>query len=442
MVKSFSDIGLLGAYEVLEKVGAGGMGTVYKARNPKNGQVVAIKVLSPEYVEDSMLLKRFRREFDVASKLDHPHIVRVLEYGMDGNYPYIVMEYVEGTSLAAILRRQKRLSEADALHVILQISEALHLAHQNRIIHRDVNPANILLDPHGQTRLIDLGLVKETGASVLMTRSKTCMGTLIYAAPEQFEDAGNVDARADIYSLGATMYQSVTGAYPFQSGNTFTMLQRKLNNQLTDPQKLVPELSRRVADAILKAMDPRPDNRPSTCAEFASLLTDDHHLARWHVQDQHQKAKPRSRSIRPAPPAPMKPLPAAVIAAAIAEEPKGDERRRANRHAFGGRMDCRPLLKTMADPVMAEAIDISATGLGIVSPRRFEKGSLIQIDFPQKDAAGRDSLVVKVCWVRKHNETMWSMGGRFHRPLSDAELQTLLSQEIRTVVLAKSDFKA
>ncbi|MFO0866459.1 MAG: serine/threonine-protein kinase [Gemmataceae bacterium] len=439
MLKSFSEIGLLGSYEVLEKVGAGGMGTVYKARNPKNGQTVAIKVLAPEYVEDSMLLKRFRREFDVASKLDHPHIVRVLEYGMDGNYPYIVMEYVEGTSLAAVLRRQKRLSETDAVRIMLQIAEALHLAHQNRIIHRDVNPANILLDPHGQTRLIDLGLVKEAGASVLMTRSKTCMGTLIYAAPEQFEDAGTVDARADIYSLGATMYQAVTGAYPFQSGNTFTMLQRKLNNQLTDPQKLVPDLSRRVCDAILKAMHPRPEHRPADCAEFASLISDHHHLARWHVQEQQSAAQASNR--RPvAPPAPKKPAPMPARVPVSTEEPKSDERRRADRHVFGGRMDCRPLLKAMSDPITAEAIDISATGLGLVSPRRFEKGSLIQIEFPEK-GGGRESIVVKVCWVRKHNETMWSMGGRFHRPLTDVELQGLLSQEIRTVVLAKSDYK-
>lgn len=430
MQKSFSDIGLLGSYEILEKIGAGGMGTVYKARHPKSGNIVAIKVLSPEYIDDSMLLKRFRREFEAAAKLNHPHIVRVVEYGMEGTYPYLVMEYVEGTSLAAVLRRQKRLLEDDAIRISLQIAEALNLAHLNQIIHRDVNPANILIDHEGQTRLIDLGLVKDAGNSGLMTRSRTCMGTLIYAAPEQFEDARGVDGRADIYSLGATLYQAVTGAYPFQSGNTFSMLQRKLNNQLVDPTKLVPSLSRRTADAILAAMQADPAKRPVSCAEFAAMLSDNHHLSRWFRLDRNIKARENSAK-----------------AADSAEnrrsgDESADDRRRANRHVFGGIMDCRPLMKAAVEPVVAEAIDISSTGLGLLTPRRFEKGTLVQVEFQERDRAARQSLIVKVCWVRPQSEGRWSLGGRFHRPLTEAELNSLLEHDVHTVVLAKSDRKS
>src|SRR5262249_43933827 len=150
----------VGSYDLIEKVAEGGMGAIYRARHRQTGQVVAIKVMSAHIASNTVLLKRFEQEFKAASRLDHPNIVRAIDYGDPGSTPFLVMEFVEGESLGQKLERDGRLPETEAIRLIAQVAQGLHRAHKQGLIHRDVKPDNILITPDGQAKLADLGLVK------------------------------------------------------------------------------------------------------------------------------------------------------------------------------------------------------------------------------------------------------------------------------------------
>jgi serine/threonine protein kinase len=223
-----------------------------------------------------VLLKRFEQEFRAASRLDHPNIVRALDFGEDGDQPYLVMEFVEGESLGQMLEREGRMREKDAISVIAQVAQGLYRAHKQNIIHRDVKPDNILIATAGDelvAKLADLGLVKETETDLNLTKTGRGLGTPHFMAPEQFRNAKGADERCDIYSLGATLYQMVTGELPFVSKGPLDTWMKKINNELTPPRGLVPELSERIDWAILRAMSADPNQRPSTCREFVEDLT-------------------------------------------------------------------------------------------------------------------------------------------------------------------------
>jgi serine/threonine protein kinase len=262
----------IGNYDVIDKIADGGMGSIYKARRRDTGDLVAIKTMPRSTAANSVLLKRFEQEFRVASRLDHPHVVRALDYGdMDGS-PYLVMEYVEGESLGQKIERNGRMAEDEAIRWIAQIAQALHSAHKRGLVHRDVKPDNILITPDGQAKLADLGLVKEVDCDLNLTRTGRGLGTPHFMAPEQFRNAKNADPRCDIYSLGATLYMLVTGELPFQANGPLDTWMKKIHNQLAPPRQLVPELSDRVDWAIRRAMHPDPDQRPTTCREFVEDL--------------------------------------------------------------------------------------------------------------------------------------------------------------------------
>ncbi len=264
----------IGGYEVLELVGEGGMATVYKARDPANGEIVAIKLVRPEIAGKELLLKRFEQEFRASSTLNHPNIVRGLGFGQEGRSPYIVMEFVDGESLGDRIERQGRLAEADAVRILVQTAEALHAAHQHGLIHRDLKPDNILLTRSDQAKLADLGLVKDVDSSLNLTRTGRGLGTPSFMAPEQFSDAKNANVKSDIYSLGATLYMVVTGRLPFPSdGPLATSLRDKILNKYPPPQEWVPNLSRRLDYTIRRAMSANPDDRPADCLEFIRQLT-------------------------------------------------------------------------------------------------------------------------------------------------------------------------
>jgi serine/threonine protein kinase len=263
----------VGHYELLEKIAEGGMGAIYRARDRRSGQVVAIKVMPPHMAANPVLLKRFEKEYRAASRLDHPNIVRAIDYVDNGSSPYLVMELVEGESLGQKVERDGRMTEAEAIRIIAQVARGLHRAHKQGIVHRDVKPDNILLRTDGVAKLADLGLVKEAETDLNLTRTGRGLGTPHFMAPEQFRIAKGADVRCDIYSLGATLYQMVTGELPFKSTGPLEAWMKKIQNDLDDPRSLVPDLSERVNWAILRAMSADPEQRPRTCREFIEDLT-------------------------------------------------------------------------------------------------------------------------------------------------------------------------
>jgi eukaryotic-like serine/threonine-protein kinase len=263
----------VGNYDLLEKIAEGGMGAIYRGRHRDNGAIVAIKIMAPHLTRNPLLLKRFEQEFRAASRLDHPNIVRALDYSDNGNRPYLVMEFVEGESLGQKLEREGRMPEAEAIRLIAQVAQGLHRAHKQNLVHRDVKPDNILVTPDGIAKLADLGLVKETETDLNLTRTGRGLGTPHFMAPEQFRNAKGADIRCDIYSLGATLYQMVTGDLPFRSNGPLDAWMKKIQNDLTPPRMLVPTLSERLDWAIIRAMSADPERRPTSCREFVEDLT-------------------------------------------------------------------------------------------------------------------------------------------------------------------------
>jgi eukaryotic-like serine/threonine-protein kinase len=262
----------IGNYELLEKVAEGGMGAIYKGRHRVTGQIVALKIMPPGMATNKVLLKRFEQEFRAASRLDHPNIVRALDYGDTGMSPYLVMEFVDGESLGAKLDREGAMAEGDAIRLIVQVAQGLHRAHKQGLIHRDVKPDNILVTADGQAKLADLGLVKEVEADLNLTRTGRGLGTPHFMAPEQFRNAKNANIQCDIYSLGATLYMMVTNELPFRSNGPLDAWMKKIQNELTSPRQLVPALSERVDWAIRRAMSATPESRPKSCREFVEDL--------------------------------------------------------------------------------------------------------------------------------------------------------------------------
>src|SRR5438132_68946 len=243
----------VGSYDLLDQIAEGGMGTVYKGRNRESGQIVAIKIVPEGMADNRTLQTRFQKEFKAASNLDHPNVVRALEYGVLGGRPYLVMEFVDGESLGQRIERDGRIPEAEAIRVIALAAQGLHHAHKSGMVHRDVKPDNIIATKDGQVKLLDLGLVKEADNDINLTRTGRGLGTPHFMAPEQFRNAKNADLRCDIYALGATLYMMVSGELPFRSSGPLDAWMKKMQNDVMSPRKIVPSLSERVDWAIRRA---------------------------------------------------------------------------------------------------------------------------------------------------------------------------------------------
>jgi serine/threonine protein kinase len=262
----------LGNYDLLTKIGEGAMGTVYRSRDRRSGQIVAIKVVDPDVIANRILIKRFEQEFLAAKALNHPNIVRALDYCATQDIAFLVMEYVEGKSLGEILERHGQMPEAQAILLIAQVAQGLHHAHQQGLIHRDVKPDNILVTPDGHAKLADLGLAKELDTSLDLTRTGGGLGTPHFMAPEQFRNAKEANVRSDIFSLAATLYGMVTGELPFKATGPVATWTKMIKNDLIRPRQLVPGLSERVDGAIRKALSADPQLRPASCREFLDEL--------------------------------------------------------------------------------------------------------------------------------------------------------------------------
>ncbi|HTU93069.1 MAG TPA: serine/threonine-protein kinase [Gemmataceae bacterium] len=247
-------------YQLLEKLGQGAMGTVYKARQMSMNRLVAVKVLHSRLAANPEFLQRLTREAHLAARLSHNNIIQAIDVGSAGPLHYFVMELVEGRTIREILEAGKVYEEREAVEIILQIAQALQHAHRRGLIHRDVKPANIVLTTDGIAKLADLGMARETDDAVLARREKgVAMGTPYYMAPEQIRGRQNIDGRADLYALGATLYHLVTGKPPFLYPETDRVLMAHLEEELTPPDHLNQALSSGLGEVVefLMAKDRR-----------------------------------------------------------------------------------------------------------------------------------------------------------------------------------------
>ncbi len=264
-------VGALGGCRPLRVLGEGGMGVVYLARQEKFDRLVALKVMKPL---DASARARFRREAKLAGALAHPNAVQVYDVGEEGGRLYLILEYVEGESLFERIRREGPLPERQAVSLVLQIAHVLQLAHEKGIIHRDVKPANILLHRHGIPKLCDLGLARPVDAcdADSLTQSGVVLGSVAYMSPEQMADPRRADARADIYSLGATLYHLLTGRAPFAADSIVAMACRHAQDPRPDPRAVVPGVSERTVAAYRRMMAIDAHTRYATMAEVVAAL--------------------------------------------------------------------------------------------------------------------------------------------------------------------------
>ncbi len=263
----------IGSYAVLGRIADGGMGSVVKARNDSNGQLVAIKLMYREMTDNPIMIKRFEQEFRAASKIEHPNVVRALDYGEWEGIPYLVMEFVDGEPLSKVIEKESPMGEVEGLKLIAQVAQGLHRAHKQNLVHRDVKPDNILITRERMARITDLGLVKEQQGDLDLTRTGRGLGTPHFMAPEQFRNAKNATVRCDIYSLGATLYSMLTRVTPFKLASPLDAWMRKIHNEFTPPREINPKISERVDWAIRRAMSADPMLRPGSCREFIEDLT-------------------------------------------------------------------------------------------------------------------------------------------------------------------------
>jgi serine/threonine protein kinase len=240
--------------EVIELLGQGGMGAVYKARQPALGRFVALKILPPKSAADPGFAERFNREARALARLNHPNIVAVYDYGQAVDIPYFLMEYVEGSTLRQIVQAGK-LSPHDTLLIVMQICEALQFAHGEGVVHRDIKPENILLDQKGRVKIADFGIAKvldQPSQDISLTGAKDVVGTAHYMAPEQLEDPQHVDHRADIFSLGVVFYELLTGELPM--------------GKFQSPSQKV-QIDVRLDDVVLHSLEKEPDRRYQQASE-------------------------------------------------------------------------------------------------------------------------------------------------------------------------------
>ncbi|MBM4071356.1 MAG: serine/threonine protein kinase [Planctomycetes bacterium] len=238
-------------YDLLDKLGQGAMGLVWKARQVSMNRLVAIKVLKPKLAADPEFLKRFTREAHVAAKLSHNNVVQAIDVGSAGKIHYFVMEYVEGTTIKQEIEKGKIYDEKEAVEIVLQITQALAHASRRKLIHRDIKPANIIITAEGVAKLADLGLARDTTDEAAVKAEKgMTTGTPYYISPEQIQTRDDIDSRADIYSLGATFYHMVTGQPPFPGNKVEAILQAHLKKELTPPDHLNTGLSSGLGEVV------------------------------------------------------------------------------------------------------------------------------------------------------------------------------------------------
>ncbi|MFO0852104.1 MAG: serine/threonine-protein kinase [Gemmataceae bacterium] len=390
-------------FEFHDPIGAGGAGTVYRGRDRQTGQPVALKVLRHKLSENPALHRRLAREFRAASRLEHPNIVRAVAFESDGETAFVAYELVDGGNLVDRIEAHGRLPEADAVRVITQVAQALHYAHQHKVVHRDVKPENVLLLADGRAKLTDFGLAKDHAlvGEQDLTRHASALGTPHYMAPEQFADARSAGVGCDVYSLAATLYTLVTAELPYSGKTALAILNKKTTGSVPSARAVVPELSERTDRAIRAGLDPDPAKRPASCLAFFQLLT------------------ARRRATDPPLPPPSR------------ATDSGPNRRAAARVRVEvgscGVVDTSALSAGPIEERWPLVIrDVSAGGVGLLLARRFEPGTVLGIEL----AGGPDDrprrVDVRVVRVRKDRAGHWAHGCALVTPAADADLRGLL----------------
>jgi serine/threonine protein kinase len=271
---------LIGNYLILDKLGQGGMGVVFKARHRRLGRVGALKILPPSFARDRSAVMRFRREVEAAGRLKHANLVAAQDADEDRGVHFLVMDYVEGRDLDRVVRDRGPMPVIQAIDSLIQAARGLEAAHAEGIVHRDIKPANLMLDNAGTVRVLDLGLARIVdaanpfGKSVAgrLTESGMYMGTVDYMAPEQAEDSHRVDHRADIYSLGCALHYLLTGREPFVAETVLKRLMAHMERPAPSLRATRPDVPTALDAVYLKMMAKRPDDRPASMTEVIALL--------------------------------------------------------------------------------------------------------------------------------------------------------------------------
>ncbi|MCR4805354.1 MAG: Stk1 family PASTA domain-containing Ser/Thr kinase, partial [Clostridia bacterium] len=263
---------LAGRYELLEKIGEGGMAVVFKARDRLLSRFVAIKILRPEYTKDMMFIESFRRESQIAAGLVHPNIVNVYDVGKEGNIYYIVMELIEGRPLSEIIKEEGALDPYKAADIAKQVASALSMAHKHQLIHRDVKPHNIMITADGIAKITDFGIAKAVNNETLVGEQKEAvMGSVHYFSPEQARGA-YVDEKSDIYSLGIVLYEMLTGKVPFDGETAVAVAVKHMNEEMVPPSKLNPDIPQDLEDIVMKATNKLQTGRYRNADEMITAL--------------------------------------------------------------------------------------------------------------------------------------------------------------------------
>ena len=260
-----------GRYRITERIGIGGMAEVYKAEDQVLGRTVAVKVMLPQYAADSDFTARFKQEAASAANLQSPYIVNVYDWGQDGGTYFIVMEFVRGTDLKSAIKQRGAINQRKVAEIGSQVCQALSVAHNLDIAHRDIKPQNIMVQPDGNVKVMDFGIARAKNS--VKTQTSSVLGTAHYISPEQAQGK-ELDGRSDIYSLGCVLYEAATGQLPFDGPDAVGVAMRQVNEEPLPPSQFNPEIYPDLEDIILKAMTKDPAGRFGTAREMKQALDD------------------------------------------------------------------------------------------------------------------------------------------------------------------------
>ncbi len=279
-------------YEILERIGTGGMSDVYKAKDHKLNRMVAVKVLKQEFSENANFVSKFRVEAQAAAGLAHPNIVNVYDVGEENGVYYIVMELVEGITLKKYIEKKARLSVKEAVSIAIQVSMGIEAAHNNHIIHRDIKPQNIIISKEGKVKVTDFGIAK---AATSNTITSNVMGSVHYTSPEQAR-GGYSDEKSDVYSLGITMFEMLTGRVPFNGETTVAIAIKHIQEEMSSPRDYVSEIPVSVEQIVFKCCQKSPDRRYQSMGELItdlkrSLMTPDEDFVKMVDPDEDGSTK-------------------------------------------------------------------------------------------------------------------------------------------------------
>lgn len=262
---------LAGRYELIEKIGEGGMAVVYKAKDRLLNRYVAIKILRPEFTQDEQFLDSFKRESQAAAGLQHPNIVSIYDVGRTGNINFIVMELVDGRPLSDFIKEKGHLDYKTTIDIAKQMASALSIAHKHQIIHRDVKPHNIMITSDGVAKLTDFGIARAVSNATMVADTSKIIGSVHYFSPEQARGA-YVDERSDIYSLGIVMFEMLTGRVPFDGETPVEVALKHINEDVPSPAKLVPGIPPALDKVVIKATDKYQTERYKSADEMLEAL--------------------------------------------------------------------------------------------------------------------------------------------------------------------------